>query len=322
MKKYLFFRSEVDEDNVGGVGATTGGGSCLMIAADKLTGMSPTSDVNLRLTFESIKNGAGAGDYGQVVTDYVDLTVGAHTHKVVMDAILDGINGNPHNDGFIVIADDVVTFTDNTTRTVGEYIHGDISACTVTLAAAHGTAQARTFAGASGGTTVWHSYGAGAISTEVAPTYAQHVVGEDIITTIKVDLTALGCQGDAANDVIGLPAGGAAYIGKYIAADMGAVIYKAEVDVLEVPGEGTATITTDIDVAFNASATKIYDNPNGGAGEANFGGLGNLGTASANLTSHPTNNDYIYLVEGDAGATTGVYNAGKLVIKLYGRASF
>ena len=317
-EKYLFFRSEVDEDNIGGVGATTGGGSMLMVPASRMTGMAPTSHTNVRITFDSVYNMDTGGAYDNVIQDYVDLTITRHRHKKVMDAILEAINGGPHSDGFVVIADDVVTFIDASTRGIGDYIHPDISACTVNLA----SANAGAVTAYSGGTTYWSSYGAGAISTSSAPAYEQTKLGNDIISTILIDLTNLACKGDAAHDAIGLAAGGAAYIAKYKTATMG-ILYKAEVLCLEVPGEGTATITTDIDIAFNASAVLNMDGDASGE-EINTGGFGYVGAGYVGplTATGATADDYIYLVEGDAAATTGVYDAGKLVVKLYGRATF
>ena len=80
-EKYLFFRSEVDEDNIGGVGATSGGGSMLMVPASRMTGMAPTSHTNVRITFDSVYNMDVGGAYENVIQDYVDLTVTRHRHK-------------------------------------------------------------------------------------------------------------------------------------------------------------------------------------------------------------------------------------------------
>ena len=100
------------------------------------------------------------------------------------------------------------------------------------------------------------------------------------------------------------------------------VLYKAEVACLEVRGEGTATITTDIDLAFNSSAVLNYDGAAGTA-EINTGGLTYVGDGFAGpLSAAPTEADYLYLVEGDDAATTGVYNAGKIMITLYGHEDF
>ena len=176
-------------------------------------------------------------------------------------------------------------------------------------------------AGTSGGATNWYSYGAGAVSTESAPKYEQVTIGGTIISSILLDLTGLACKGDSVNDVIGLAAGGDAYIAKYLVGEMG-VVYKAEVVIIEAFGQETGTITYDVDIAFNTNDDIAYD---GGAGtaELNLGLAG--GTAGASNTYHisqPTTTDYIYLVEGDTAATTGVYNAGKLLIKFYGHALF
>ena len=160
-------------------------------------------------------------------------------------------------------------------------------------------------------------HGAGAIGTAFAPrTYRFNRDGH-IVTEIHVDLTGLACKGDAANDVIGLAAGGAAYIGRYVVATYG-IVYRAEVFCLETPGEGTATITTDIDIAFNASGALVYDGA-AGAAEMNLGGVA-AGNAYVVESLGLTANDYFYLVEGDAAATTGVYNAGQLIIRFFGHA--
>ena len=111
--------------------------------------------------------------------------------------------------------------------------------------------------------------------------------------------------------------GGAAYIGRYVTATCG-IWYRAEVMCIETPGEGTATITTDIDIAFNTSAVLTYDGA-AGAAELNLGGVA-AGNLYSDDTLALTANDYIYLVEGDTAATTGVYNAGQLIIRFYGHA--
>tara|TARA_Y100001973_G_C5117208_1_gene290791 strand:+ start:15 stop:956 length:942 start_codon:yes stop_codon:yes gene_type:complete len=309
--KYLYFRGCTDEDNVAI--------SEYCIPARSVTGIAPVSNTSLDIYFKSMKTQSVAGVNDEINSDKVRLIIAEHTHKKAIDAIVQAINGGPHDDGFIVIGDDVTTFTDNSTRAVGEYLAGTgISAVTPGVLAG----VTPTITAVAGGTSFWYSYGAGALSTEVAPTYEQTRKGQEIISTIKVDLTGLACKGDAANDVIGLAAGGAAYIGKYTTGAMG-IIYKAEVLALEVPGEGTSTITTDIDVAFNASATLEYDGAAGTA-EINTGGFSYVGDGySGPLTATgAAANDYIYLVEGDNAATTGVYNAGKLVINLYGRGTF
>jgi hypothetical protein len=161
-------------------------------------------------------------------------------------------------------------------------------------------------------------HGAGVIGTGVAPaTYRYTQPNGDIVTEIQIDLTGLACKGDAANDVIGLAAGGAAYIGRYVTATCG-VVYRVEVLCLETPGEGTATITTDIDIAGNSSAVLAYDGA-AGAAECNLGGLA-AGNSYVIDAPALTANDYLYLVEGDTAASTGVYDAGQLIVRLYGHS--
>ena len=133
-----------------------------------------------------------------------------------------------------------------------------------------------------------------------------------------MDITGLGVVGTAANDVIGVVTDTpVAYIGRYVIATCG-IVYRAEVICLEVPA-GSATITTDIDIAFNSSATLDYDAA-AGAAELNLGGLA-AGCSYVVDAPALTANDYIYLVEGDTAATTGVYTAGQIIIRLYGHAA-
>ena len=138
-EKYLFFRAEADEDNIGGVSSTTGGGSMLMVPASRMTGMSPTSHSNIRITFASVYNMDTGGAYDNVIQDYVDLTITRHRHKKVMDAILEAINGGPHNDGLIVVADDsTVEFGGAAGSKNAVYLDDDIATMgAITIAAAN-----------------------------------------------------------------------------------------------------------------------------------------------------------------------------------------
>tara|TARA_Y100001973_G_scaffold102324_1_gene167134 strand:- start:84 stop:665 length:582 start_codon:yes stop_codon:yes gene_type:complete len=165
---------------------------------------------------------------------------------------------------------------------------------------------------------IGQTWGAGAIGDGAAPKAFRRTENGVIVTTIKIDISGLGVKGDAANDVIGLAAGGAAYIYRNEVAKNG-VIFRAEVACIEVPGQGTATITTDIDLAFHASAALEYDGA-AGAAEINTGGFANAGKVAVDNDLNLTDNDYLYLVEGDTAATTGVYNAGQFIIRLYGHA--
>ena len=165
------------------------------------------------------------------------------------------------------------------------------------------------------------TYGAGAIGTGTigAPELYRFTENGVIVTQIKVDITGLGNVGTAANDVIGLAAGGAAYLYRNVVADNG-ILYRMEVACIELPGQGTATITTDIDFAWNASAVLAYDD-GAGTSEMNMG-TSVAGTVVVDNVLGLTANDYLYITEADTAGTTGVYNAGQYLITLYGHALF
>jgi len=163
-------------------------------------------------------------------------------------------------------------------------------------------------------------HGAGAIGTSSfgAPVTSRWTEGGVIITQIKFDITGLGVKGTSANDVIGLAAGGAAYIGRNVVATNG-IIFKASLSCIEVPGEGTATITQDIDIAANTSGALIYDGAAGATKLINTAALV-AGETVVNNVPAVTANDYYYIVEADTAATTGVYNAGQFILTTYGHA--
>jgi hypothetical protein len=164
------------------------------------------------------------------------------------------------------------------------------------------------------------TYGAGAISTEVAPSTFIQNVGGDIITTIQVDLTGLKKASDV-GDVIGLDGVNGAYLLQFLSAKHG-ILYKVEVSCIELP-TGT-NVLKDFDLIVNSSATLAFDGDASG-GDSIFAAGGNfaLGTTIQNLAvTQPTNAEYLYLCEGATSSDAQVFTAGKLVIKLFGRASF
>ena len=81
--------------------------------------------------------------------------------------------------------------------------------------------------------------GAGLLSTEIAVAAYQTKINEEIVTTYKVDLTGLAGNNDE-GDVIGLAAGGNAYIDRVVTSTHG-VIHKVEMTCLEVPTSGAGT---------------------------------------------------------------------------------
>lgn len=155
-------------------------------------------------------------------------------------------------------------------------------------------------------------HGAGAIGTAATPTTTRWIESGVIITQIKVDLTGLASVATA-NDVIGLAAGGAAYIGRNVVATNG-IIFKAEFSCIETPAGGD----NDVNAVWNSSAALAYDGAGGTTYLSNSGDL-LAGQTIQNLVPAVTANDYLYLTAG-TGDTAATYTAGMYIITLYGHA--
>ena len=162
-------------------------------------------------------------------------------------------------------------------------------------------------------------HGAGAIGTSSfgAPKTYRRTEDGVIITQIKFDLTGLGCVGTAADDAIGLVAGGYAFIGKYETAGYG-IAFKATMSCVEAAA-GSATITQDIDIIANASGTIEYDGALSTSRVINGATLV-AGQTLENLVPAMTADDYLYIAEADTAGTTGVYSAGQYILTIYGHA--
>ena len=161
-------------------------------------------------------------------------------------------------------------------------------------------------------------HGAGAIGsgTQTAPQTRRWAEAGVIITQIKFDITGFGVLGTAADEVIGLVAGGVAYIGRNVVATNG-IIFRAELSCIEVPGQGTATITQDIDISTAASAALEKDGDGTSARLINTAALV-AGETVVNNVPAVTANHYYYIVSAGTAATTGVYNAGQFILTTYG----
>jgi len=124
MEKYLYFRTEADEDADDDIARSA------LYPVSSFVGVHPTNDTELTLCFlPQIRNSGGVTD-GQDFTnnDTIKLTVTAGKHTEVMQDIVSAINGGPHSDGFIVVADDATTDADNTTK-AAIYVSSHITAC-------------------------------------------------------------------------------------------------------------------------------------------------------------------------------------------------
>ena len=122
----LYFRSVADEDNDDGAESAATNLTSLLIPADRLRWMNPTSDTLLTLYFDSIKNTQGADDQADEITiaDEVSLTISSNQHREVMNGIVRAINGD--KTGLVVVADDVTTNVAGSTVSA-VYAHPDIT---------------------------------------------------------------------------------------------------------------------------------------------------------------------------------------------------
>jgi len=164
------------------------------------------------------------------------------------------------------------------------------------------------------------NYGAGFLGTGEEPVKLTGTVNGIKIVEHRLDIQGLACKGDAQGDAIGLAAGGAAYFDQYTVAEYG-YVYRIEMICLETPTEATATFEQDIDLMAEDDNDVAYD---GAVDDTVIAAARDwvVGEMAVDNTPKLTANDYFYLGEGDTGATTGVYGAGKFVIRFYGHPGF
>lgn len=157
-------------------------------------------------------------------------------------------------------------------------------------------------------------------STVMAATLAAYNVttvrtGNIIKTTMYIDLT--GAKSTTTDDDI-IGDTGACHIGQVTTAVNGA-IFAGQVSCAEVPTTGVA----DINLASSSVATGAYDADVTGLANAQAlmtaGGNHAIGTVKP-FTVLPTADYYLYLSAGAAG-TPGTYDAGILIIEMWGLAS-
>ena len=124
MEKCFYFRSATNED------ADLTVANSLTIPVSRITGIGPhASNTSLNIWFKSLK--------GEKENEYVTLTVTLGKIQEVMQQLIEAMNGGPNSDGFIVIADNVVT-TDGASSIQGNdqtvaarYLSGDISSVAI-----------------------------------------------------------------------------------------------------------------------------------------------------------------------------------------------
>ena len=137
--------------------------------------------------------------------------------------------------------------------------------------------------------------------------------GDIIKTTIFISLTGLKSTATT-GDIIGDT--GVSHIGQITTAVNG-VIFKGQVSCSVVPTTGD----DDIDIYSATEATGAYDAAIAGLTETALmtsAGAYAIGTVKP-FTALPAANSYLYLTTGDV--TAGTYNAGKIVIEMWGLAA-
>ena len=159
--------------------------------------------------------------------------------------------------------------------------------------------------------TVAAEHGAGVIGTALDPVTKRYQIGGTIITEFYIDLTGLASIDDA-DDIIGLAAGGDAYIGRHVAATSG-YPFKVEMICIESPATGD----DDINLVSGTASDDAYNDPVTAAGVVINGGA--WSGSSRVIADDPdiTTNDYLYLTCG-AGDTGGTYTAGQFLIRIHG----
>ena len=131
MDKYFYIRKNADVD------ADDGIDDSIYVPVKNITGIVPIDATSLCIYFDSAVNQAGnVAEDLNVISDFIDLTITAGYTKEVTRAIVEKINGFPHSDGVIVLADmSTTTLADATV--VADVVHPKITAVNaITVAAA------------------------------------------------------------------------------------------------------------------------------------------------------------------------------------------
>ncbi len=298
MENYLYF-AEADVET-----GDDGSSEALCVPASSYIGADPGNGTTT-LRFKNAM-GDNAGIH------VVELTHTAGKNKEVMRGVMSCINAHPNKGGFIEVAN--ANAAALTTGTIfSEVFDGAVTAVAITETEAGG------ITGASGGTTLSTSYGAGMIGVEsgsVVPQYSRSYIGNTIVTDVIVDLTGLTNQSDD-GDVIGLAAGGAAYFFKYVAAETG-TIFKIEMSCLELP-TAASNVGLDIDLFSSGNGARIYDYDISGQTQVIAASADMvLGDTLQNLADHGAPNDYYYLVTGATHTGASIHTGGRIKITFYG----
>ncbi len=130
-EKYLYFRTQADEDN------DDDSADSALFPLSNLMGIHVTAAAAITLFFKpQIRNVSDGQDGNVANNDSVVLNVTEGTAFEVMRDLVQHFNGGPHNDGFLVVADDMATLLDDTTRDA-VYLVDNVTSCgAISIAAA------------------------------------------------------------------------------------------------------------------------------------------------------------------------------------------
>ena len=301
MENYLYFAEAVVETGDDTLS------EALMVPAKNFIKAEPVSATQTAFYFKNalgLKNG----------THKVVLTHGSANNKATIKGVMACVNAA--SGGFVVVADAETGTAANKLSNFNQVFNGDVTAVAISDSPDGENSMERT------GTSRSRSYEAGAVSSSSygGPRAYMYEDKGRIISRIKLDLTGLAGNNDE-GDVIGLAAGEPAYIFKHVNTEMG-ITYRIEMTCVEVPTSGSNNLL-DIDLRANSSAT-AEATADGSSYTAliTAGGAWTLGKTIVQDVTIPTDNHYLYLVEGDASGGANTFTAGQFVITLYGYSPF
>jgi hypothetical protein len=297
-ENYLYFAEAVVETG------SDDAPEAVMIPAKSFIECNPVAAGSTRFLFEGLR-----GKDGSLLE--ITLTHSNNKNKDVINAVFQCMNAGPLHGGFVVVAD----METGTAVNKGTNIYPALVDAGVSAVAIKETSSQNDLA-ASGGAI---SYGAGALGTGAigGPEYRRWTENGVIVNQVKIDITGLAGNADE-GDVIGLAAGGAAYIFRQVVATTG-VIFKVDMACVEAPTSGSNN-QPDIDLRCNGSSVAATTDGNGYTAIIAAGGAWTYGSSKSTdgIATCGAANDYYYLIEGAASGGANTYTAGQFIITFYG----
>ena len=103
MEKYFYFRTTTS------IGEDDGFDASLVIPVSKVTGIQALDNNTITIHYEAELHDIGDSAFGDQYYSNANITINIKTgsRKLVMQSIAVASNSGPHNDGLVVIADDI-----------------------------------------------------------------------------------------------------------------------------------------------------------------------------------------------------------------------